>query len=148
MDVVETKGLHKELKRKFIEGNAGFMSLVALALVLGLAFCIERIIYLTLSEINAKKFMADIDAHIERGDIEGAKNICRETRGQAKEHRQSRRPQVHREPRGAARLLLRLLYRQEVGAQRKLRPLHQQQPFRNRRDREVYRRIYQKKVRS
>ena len=25
--------------------------------------------------------MADIDAHIERGDIEGAKNICRETRG-------------------------------------------------------------------
>ena len=80
MDVVETKGLHKELKRKFIEGNAGFMSLVALALVLGLAFCIERIIYLTLSEINAKKFMADIDAHIERGDIEGAKNICRETR--------------------------------------------------------------------
>ena len=69
MDVVETKGLHKELKRKFIEGNAGFMSLVALALVLGLAFCIERIIYLTLSEINAKKFMADIDAHIERGDI-------------------------------------------------------------------------------
>ena len=81
MDVVETKGLHKELKRKFIEGNAGFMSLVALALVLGLAFCIERIIYLTLSEINAKKFMADLDAHIERGDIEGAKNICRETRG-------------------------------------------------------------------
>ena len=81
MDVVETKGLHKELKRKFIEGNAGFMSLVALALVLGLAFCIERIIYLTLSEINAKKFMADIDAHIECGDIEGAKNICRETRG-------------------------------------------------------------------
>ena len=81
MAVVETKGLHKELKRKFIEGNAGFMSLVALALVLGLAFCIERIIYLTLSEINAKKFMADIDAHIERGDIEGAKNICRETRG-------------------------------------------------------------------
>ena len=81
MDVVETKGLHKELKRKFIEGNAGFMSLVALALVLGLAFCIERIIYLTLSEINAKKFMTDIDAHIERGDIEGAKNICRETRG-------------------------------------------------------------------
>ncbi len=81
MDVVETKGLHKELKRKFIEGNAGFMSLVALALVLGLAFCIERIIYLTLSEINAKKFMADIDAHIERGDIDGAKNICRETRG-------------------------------------------------------------------
>ena len=37
-------GFHQSLKRKFIEGNASFMSLVALALVLGLAFCIERII--------------------------------------------------------------------------------------------------------
>ena len=31
-------GFHQSLKRKFIEGNAGFMSLVALSLVLGLAF--------------------------------------------------------------------------------------------------------------
>ncbi|MBQ8657069.1 MAG: MotA/TolQ/ExbB proton channel family protein [Prevotella sp.] len=77
----EGGGLHKVLKTKFMEGSAGFMSLVALALVLGLAFCIERIIYLTLSEINAKKFMQDIDAKIEAGDIEGAKDICRETRG-------------------------------------------------------------------
>ena len=77
----EEGGLHKVLKSKFIEGTTGFMSLVALALVLGLAFCIERIIYLTLSEINAKKFMEDIDACIEADDIEGAKQLCRETRG-------------------------------------------------------------------
>ena len=74
-------GFHKELKTKFIEGSAGFMSLVALALVLGLAFCIERIIYLTLSEINAKKLMADIDAKVSEGDIEGAKQLCSDTRG-------------------------------------------------------------------
>lgn len=74
-------GLQKVLKNKFIEGNASFMSLVALALVLGLAFCIERIIYLSLSEINAKKFMREIDAKIEAGDIEGAKTQCRNTRG-------------------------------------------------------------------
>lgn len=74
-------GFHKELKTKFIEGNAGFMSLVALALVIGLAFCIERIIYLTLSEINAKKFMGDLSARVEAGDIDGAKQMCRETRG-------------------------------------------------------------------
>lgn len=74
-------GLHKILKEKFIEGNASFMSLVALALVLGLAFCIERIIYLSMSEINAKKFMREIDAKIEAGDIEGAKTQCRNTRG-------------------------------------------------------------------
>lgn len=78
---VESVGFHKGLKVKYIEGDAGFMSFVALALVLGLAFCIERIIYLTLSEINAKQLMADLEAHILDGDIEGAKSICRETRG-------------------------------------------------------------------
>lgn len=57
------------------------MSLVALALVIGLAFCIERIIYLSLSEINAKKFMEKLDAKISSKDIEGAKELCRNTRG-------------------------------------------------------------------
>jgi len=78
---MEDESLHMQLKSKFVDGSPLFMSLVALALVLGLAFCIERIIYLTLSEINAKKFMADVDAKIEAGDIEGAKQLCRETRG-------------------------------------------------------------------
>lgn len=77
----ESSGFHRVLKQKFIEGGASFMSLVAIALVLGLAFCIERIIYLSLSEIDAKKFMKEIDAKIEAGDIEGAKTQCRETRG-------------------------------------------------------------------
>ena len=81
MDAEEGGGLHKLLKSKFIEGSAGFMSLVALALVIGLAFCIERIIYLTLSEVNAKKLMKDIDAKLENGDVEGAKDLCRNTRG-------------------------------------------------------------------
>ena len=77
----EHKSFHQQLKSKFIEGNAGFMSLVALALVIGLAFCIERIIYLSLSEINAKKFMVDLDDKLMAGDVEGAKTMCRETRG-------------------------------------------------------------------
>lgn len=74
-------GVYKALKQKFIEGNAGFMSLVALALILGLAFCIERIIYLTLAEVDARKLLSDIDGKIEEGDIEGAKDIARDTRG-------------------------------------------------------------------
>jgi len=77
----QPQSLHQQLKTKFIEGNAGFMGLVALALVLGLAFCIERIIYLSLSHINAKKLMDDIDEKVEAGDIEGAKELCRNTRG-------------------------------------------------------------------
>ena len=78
---VEEGSIHKELKTKFIEGDAGFMSLVAIALVLGLAFCIERIIYLSLAEVNAKKLMAKIEEALEKGDVEGAKTICRNTRG-------------------------------------------------------------------
>ncbi|MGG6543839.1 UNVERIFIED_CONTAM: MotA/TolQ/ExbB proton channel family protein [Prevotella sp. 15_C9] len=74
-------GLHQSLKKKFIEGNAGFMSLVALALILGLAFCIERIIYLSLSEIDAKSFMSKLEDKIIQRDIEGAKDLSRNTRG-------------------------------------------------------------------
>ena len=81
LETEDTGGIHKQLKSKFIEGSAGFMSLVALALVIGLAFCIERIIYLTLSEINAKKLMDVIGKKIEHSDIEGAKDSCRNTRG-------------------------------------------------------------------
>ena len=77
----ENTGFHQELKQKFIEGNAGFMSLVALALVLGLAFCIERIIYLSLSDIDAKRFMGKLEDKIVAGDIEGAKDLSRDTRG-------------------------------------------------------------------
>ncbi len=77
----EGGGFHKQLKTKFIDGNAGFMSLVALALVLGLAFCIERIIYLTLSEIKSYKLMEDIEKYLQKDDVEGAKTLCRNTRG-------------------------------------------------------------------
>ena len=79
--VVEEGGIHKELKTKYIEGGADFMSLPAIALVLGLAFCIERIVYLSLAEVNAKKLMGKLEAALEKGDVEGAKNIARNTRG-------------------------------------------------------------------
>ena len=74
-------GLHKQLKTKFVDGNVAFMSLVALALVLGLAFCIERIIYLTLSEIKTHQLMGDIEQKLKANDVEGAKTLCRNTRG-------------------------------------------------------------------
>ncbi|MBO7436496.1 MAG: MotA/TolQ/ExbB proton channel family protein [Bacteroidaceae bacterium] len=77
----DAKGLHKTIKVKFIEGSAGFMALVAVAMIFGLALCIERIIFLSLSEINSKKLLEDIQAALENGDVEGAKAICRDTRG-------------------------------------------------------------------
>lgn len=78
---LEEQGLHWQLKTKFVEGSPFYMSLVAITLVLGLALCIERIIYLTLAEIKARKLLTDIDKHIESDDVEGAKAICRDTRG-------------------------------------------------------------------
>ena len=80
-DDSEGEGLHKTIKTKFIEGSAGFMALVAIAMIFGLALCIERIIFLSLSEINSKKLLEDIQAALEKGDVEGAKAICRDTRG-------------------------------------------------------------------
>lgn len=76
-----SQGLHQILRDKFVEGNAFFMSLVALALILGLAFCIERIIYLTLAEIDARKFVDDLDSRLSEGDVEGAKDKARNTVG-------------------------------------------------------------------
>ncbi|MEG1685074.1 MAG: MotA/TolQ/ExbB proton channel family protein [Bacteroides sp.] len=79
--VAEEGGIHKELKVKFIEGSAFFMSFVAIALVIGLAFCIERIIYLSLAEVNTKKLIEAVEAALEKGDVEAAKTVCRNTRG-------------------------------------------------------------------
>ena len=44
--VTEEKTFHQELKQRFIEGGPEFMGIVLVALILGLAIAIERIIYL------------------------------------------------------------------------------------------------------
>ena len=73
--------LHKTLKTKFIEGGAGFMALTLVTLVFGLALCIERIIYLSLSKTNTKALLADIEAALKEGGVEKALEVCRNTRG-------------------------------------------------------------------
>ena len=77
----EEVGMHKVLKQKFIEGGAGFMALVAICLILGLALCIERIIYLSLSKTNTKNLLANIEAALNKGGVEAALDVCRNTRG-------------------------------------------------------------------
>ena len=73
--------LHKTLKTKFIEGGAGFMAATLLCLVFGLALCIERIIYLSLAKTNTKKLLKDIEDALDKGGIEAALDVCRNTRG-------------------------------------------------------------------
>ena len=73
--------LHKTLKTKFIEGGAGFMALTLVTLVFGLALCIERIIYLSLSKTNTKVLLAKIEEALNSKGIDAALEVCRETRG-------------------------------------------------------------------
>ena len=77
---VETT-FHQELKTKFIEGGADFMALIAITLILGLAICLERIIYLNLANTNPDQLLKNIEAALAAGDLERAKGIARDTRG-------------------------------------------------------------------
>lgn len=79
--VEEEVGIHKQIKAKFIEGGAIFMSFVLLALIFGLAICIERIIYLNLASTNTKKLLQEIENALQDGGVESAKEVCRNTRG-------------------------------------------------------------------
>ncbi|HLW08537.1 MAG TPA: MotA/TolQ/ExbB proton channel family protein [Marinilabiliaceae bacterium] len=78
---MEETGIHKQIKAKFIEGGAIFMSFVLLTLIFGLALCIERIIYLHLASTNTKKLLQNIENALQEGGVEAAKEICRNTRG-------------------------------------------------------------------
>jgi biopolymer transport protein ExbB len=73
--------MHQALKTKFIEGGAGFMALVIACLILGLALCIERILYLGFSKTNTKKLLTKIEAALQNGGVKEATEVCRNTRG-------------------------------------------------------------------
>ena len=80
-DAEGSSGFHKALKIKFIEGGAFFMSLVAIPLIIGLAFSLERIIYLSLADAHVDNMLNEVGHALDRGDVEGAKTLARDTRG-------------------------------------------------------------------
>lgn len=77
----EGKPMHQEIKRLFIEGGAGFMATILLCLIFGLAISIERILYLNLATSNTNKLLLKIEAALQEGGVEAAKEVCRNTRG-------------------------------------------------------------------
>ncbi|QNR25486.1 MotA/TolQ/ExbB proton channel family protein [Croceimicrobium hydrocarbonivorans] len=79
--VEEDMSFHQVLKEKFIEGGPEFMGIVLITLILGLAICIERILYLNMATPNAKKLLAEIENALQSGGVEAAKEVCRNTRG-------------------------------------------------------------------
>lgn len=72
---------HEVLKEKFIEGGPGFMGIVLLALIFGLAISIERIIYLSLATVNTTKLLKNVESALDSGGIDQAKDVVRNTRG-------------------------------------------------------------------
>ncbi len=80
----ETKSelpLHQALKKNFIEGGVGYMTAIILCLIFGLALSIERILYLSFSRTNAKALVKKVEDALNKGGIEAAKEVCRNTRG-------------------------------------------------------------------
>lgn len=82
-DVADGGGVLQTLKEKFIQGDWRFMILVLICLILGLAFCIERIITLNIATANTDKLLNVIDERLADGDLEGAKEVCKSTPGPA-----------------------------------------------------------------
>ena len=78
---LEGESLHHVLMQKFLEGGWEWMLPVLLCLVIGLAVAIERILYLSLSTINTKKLIANVEEALRTGGIEAAKEVARNTRG-------------------------------------------------------------------
>ena len=73
----ETGDAHQLLKEYFIQGDWRFMTLVLICLILGLAFCIERIITLNIASTNTDKLLEKINTALESKDIDAAKEICK-----------------------------------------------------------------------
>jgi biopolymer transport protein ExbB len=81
MAAEKNQSAHGALKQKFIEGGPGFMTSILLCLILGLAFAIERVLYLNIATTNTKKLLTKVEAALENGGIEAAKDVCRKTPG-------------------------------------------------------------------
>ncbi len=73
--------LHYQVKTKFIEGGAGFMSTILLCLIFGLAIALERVIYLNLATTDTNKLLTGVEDALNSGGVDAAKELCRNTRG-------------------------------------------------------------------
>ena len=77
----ESASFHQIIKEKFIQGGPGFMGIVLLCLILGLALAIERIIYLNLATTDTEKLLNGVEQAMQSGGVEAAKEVCRNTKG-------------------------------------------------------------------
>ena len=69
----ESASFHQIIKQKFIEGGPGFMGIVLLCLILGLALAIERIIYLNMATTDTDKLLAQVETPMKSKRLKPAK---------------------------------------------------------------------------
>lgn len=79
--VEESRSVTQEIKKKFIEGGPGFMGIVLICLILGLAIVIERVIYLNMATTNTNKLLKNVENALSAGGVDAAKEVCRDTKG-------------------------------------------------------------------
>ena len=77
----QSASFHQIIKQKFIEGGPGFMGIVLLCLILGLALAIERIIYLNMATTDTDKLLNNVESALQSGGVDAAKEVCRNTNG-------------------------------------------------------------------
>ena len=78
---LEEDSFRQIIKQKFMEGGAGFMGIVLLVLIAGLALVVERIVYLNLATTNSQQLLSKVEHSLNSGGVDAAKEVCRSTRG-------------------------------------------------------------------
>ena len=63
---VDSRTWHQKLKERFIQGGPGFMGIVLVCLILGLAMAIERIIFLNLSTTDTQKLAEGVEEALKK----------------------------------------------------------------------------------
>lgn len=74
------QGFFNVIVARFNEGG-GFMWPVLIALILGLAIFLERVISLNLADIDTRRFIVDVQEALDEGGVPAAQELCSETRG-------------------------------------------------------------------
>ncbi|MRI63214.1 MotA/TolQ/ExbB proton channel family protein [Ornithobacterium rhinotracheale] len=69
------------LKEFFVMGGPFWMTLPLICLILGLAFAIERMLYLNAADVNTTKLLSELEDALNSGGIESAKDVARDKKG-------------------------------------------------------------------
>ena len=85
-NVASDTGIHQQIKNYFIEGDPKFMAFVLVCLILGLALCLERIIYLNMAQSNTDAILSNVENKLSSGGIGAAKEYLRNTKAVSYTH--------------------------------------------------------------